>query len=214
MGIFSWFSKKTSENQNEHEIVNETDEELGRMMEEEFAEPGVRDKLLYHFAHTTLRDACFLNHPELVDQLQSIGSEPVNYPFLHFWSAAEHLIDVDELSEIEDDDNWPPFDKMKLDVQTTGDYQLYLVTMPKPRMSPHAYYIAIVKSSDDPMEYNKNDGLTRYFTLEYTEYNSLPVFCEWDDGDEHINYGECDVSSVEDFTLLIKKLLINGVGLK
>lgn len=112
---------------------------------------------------------------------------------------------LDEEDEL-DEDEWMPFEEINIEQFSTNGYRISVVTLPKPRVSPEAYMVAIVHKEGDPLPYNGERGSARYFTLEYNAQGMPPVLCEWD-AEEHRNYGEGPEPEVKAFMQAIQEYL-------
>lgn len=66
--------------------------------------------------------------------------DPSSLPLLHFWSHAKYLNEGTEGSE-ELDDEAPPLDQIKIESYRHDGYTLYVVNIPMPEISPHAYAV-------------------------------------------------------------------------
>lgn len=154
-----------------------------------------RRPLLYCFQHIALREAAFINHPELIKEL----TEPLsNQPLIHFWSMAclrceEAGLFADEAALSE----W--IDAIQIRSYVKDGFTIYFVTMPEPQFSLETYFVAIVYK-DEPHKYGRESPSTRYFTLEKADYPAArPLLCEWFSDGSRKNHGEGPVPTQEAF---------------
>jgi hypothetical protein len=206
MGFFDLFKgkdTKTVSNETEQPADEDIELEEGFLTNllNEDSESDDRHKRMYAFTHIALRDATFENHPELVEELSNFRTNPSPLPLVHFWSRAEMIVgDMDD--EI-DEDGWTPFAEISIDAYNKNGYTVYIITLPKPQLTPEAYFVAIAVDEDATLEYMNDMGETRYFTLEHTADGYEPMFCEWDRDDDHLNYGEVPHKNKEGFAELV-----------
>lgn len=200
MSIVDWFGKKKSK---VDDVADEiSDEELDEWLDEMgMGEPDLQHQKMYAFVHLALREAVMLNHPELISELYSTDDEAPVMPLLHFWSKAMMILEANGIiddDDLDDEDEWLPFDEIRIDKFAGDRFNIAIVTLPKPRISPEAYMVAIVHQVGESLVYNGERGHARYFTLEYTEKDAQPLLCEWDD-EEHLNFGQAVEPELEAF---------------
>ena len=151
-----------------------------------------RATLLYMLQQVTLPDAAFLNHPELIRQL---NRESSIQSLLHMGSKA--LVQCVRIGLIEGEDDGDEniqvligiTNQITIQPHKRNGYTLYVVTMPKPVKMPEAHFAAIVHKDDEAKEYMHESPSTRYFTLEKS-CSPLPMLCEVKRNRAHNNYGE------------------------
>jgi len=143
--------------------------------------------LLYFFQHVALRQAAFINHPELIKELVE---PPSDRPLIHFWSMA--CLRCEEAGLFADEaamsDYWMEAVKIHQYTKKNG-YTIYIVTMPQPEFSLESFFTSIVHKDGEPHQYGSKSAGTRYFTLEKADVAG-PLLCEWLENGSRKNYGE------------------------
>lgn len=143
--------------------------------------------LLYFFQHVALRQAAFINHPELIKELVEPSSDR---PLIHFWSMA--CLRCEEAGLFADEaamsDYW--MEAVQIHQYTKNGFAVFVITMPKPEFSLEAFFVSIVHKDGEPHQYGSRSAGNRYFTLEKTDVAG-PLLCEWlDERGSRRNYGE------------------------
>lgn len=125
-----------------------------------------RGTLLYMLQQVTLPDAAFLNHPELIRQLNRESSVQ---SLVHMGSKA--LVRCVQIGLIEGEDDGDEniqvligiTNQITIHPHKRNGYTLYVVTMPEPLKMPDAHFAAIVHKDDEAKEYMHESSSTRYF---------------------------------------------------
>ncbi|MBF2088406.1 MAG: hypothetical protein IGR80_17930 [Synechococcales cyanobacterium K44_A2020_017] len=160
----------------------------------------------YLFSHKRL-PRLFQDSPlQFVEKMRSAQAQMF---LLRFWKAIAEEIDLD------DEDIVDPAG-LKLTSKEAEDYEIIVVSLPPPTISPEAYFIGVWVS------YSKaHEGAPfRYFTLELEEDlgrdddssigSPTTVFCEWTETGEHLNYGDGLAPKVEAFIEAIAALQVSS----
>ena len=160
--------------------------------------------LLYCFQHVALREAVFINHPELIKELTEPPPDP---PLIHFWSTAclrceEAGLFADEAALSE----W--IDAVQIRSYAKDGFTIYIVKMPRPQFSLEAFFVSIVHKDGEPHQYGLKSPATRYFTLEKADVAG-PLLCEWLENGSRTNYGEGTVPTQDAFADAVFDLLLS-----
>lgn len=151
-----------------------------------------RGTLLYMLQQVTLPEAAFLNHPELIRQLNRESSVQ---SLVHMGSKA--LVRCVQIGLIEGEDDGDEnihvligiTKQITIHPHKRNGYSLYVLTMPEPVKMPEAHFAAIVHKDDEAKHHMHESPSTRYFTLEKS-CSPLPMLCEVRRDRAHNNYGE------------------------
>ena len=204
MGLLNWFKPNKQAN-NEQPDFNENDEfDLDALLDSE----GPERPQLYVFQQEALPEALYLNHPELIAELNN--DEPALMPLLHFWSRAEVLCEnysyIEEDSIDYDDENcFSPFDDIKRHNFKEQGYTLTIFSMPEPEYVTECYYVGMLYRDDEVKEFMQVASSSQYFTLEKMQKNGDACFCGISPEATHLNYGELNEPTLENF----KKAIFN-----
>ena len=151
----------------------------------------------YTLAHQLIPSLFFSNPNEFMNQLE-IQHEKILYDFTN---PARHKIPLDNSIKNK---------KLHYKKINNDKYRMIIIKLPKPRKSPHAYYVAAVENKK-----KRNMSRFRYFTLEkslsiYKNKKIIEtILCEWTKDNKHRNFGIGTKSnpSEKDFIKLIEKKL-------
>lgn len=89
-----------------------------------------------------------------------------------------------------------------------GGFPAVLVKMPKPHISPDAYYVAAVLLETELV---KPDSKVAFITLErgiWDDYEEVGVLCGWN-GTTHVNFEKVMGTDINDFCVAVEDILAN-----
>ena len=93
-------------------------------------------------------------------------------------------------------------------IGTIGDYPSVLIIMPKPHITPDAYYAVAVLLEKEEI---KEDSKVAYITLErglWTDDAEVALLCAWN-GNTHINFEVVMGTDIKEFIAAVEDILAN-----